>query len=329
MPSKPPPIGIRSIEIENFRRIESLRLEFLDPIGEVSDIAVLAGPNGSGKTSVLEACLLALEHEGDLQATKVDLRRSGEKSYHITAEVDTVLGRFASKVDASNQVDWTNLQTHGKGYPGRIPSLYFSSWRAPKLVGALPISAGKSGQRPRDNERNRVWRAKQFLIDSKAHSLMSQGTLPFENFPDAIARLDDIWALFHPGQHQRFSVEPVNRDPLAGFDVFLCNHENRRIPVDALSSGQLELFAFFGGLLLAKFESGVIVIDEPELHLDPQWHALMIRAIRQFLPQVQLIVATHSPQVYDSVLSFQRHLLVEDSDPRAHAWEQRQGVPTS
>src|SRR5207247_1652919 len=102
---------------------------------------------------------------------------------------------------------------------------------------------------------------------------------------------------------------------------YLRTDGGERVPVDALSSGQLELFALFGSLLRLNFEEGVLVIDEPELHLDPQWHAVMLRAIRQALPKVQLIVATHSPRVYDSVMSFQRHFLVSEADPRAKAWQ--------
>ena len=72
------------------------------------------------------------------------------------------------------------------------------------------------------------------------------------------------------------------------------------------------------------FDEGVVVIDEPELHLDPQWHGLLMLAIQRLLPKVQLIVATHSTRIYDSVLSFQRHFLISETDPRAGAWRVEQ-----
>ncbi|OWK36797.1 hypothetical protein FRUB_09360 [Fimbriiglobus ruber] len=166
---------------------------------------------------------------------------------------------------------------------------------------------------------------KQHLINSRAHKLMSQDTLPKDSdtFSENIRQINDIWATFHPWADEAFVVEPVNTDPSAGFDVFLSSKNGRKIPVDALSSGQLELFGLFGVLMLEKFTDGIVVIDEPELHLDPQWHALMVRAIRRFFPSAQLLVATHSPQVYDSVMSFERHFLIPENDPRAHAWKPR------
>ncbi len=153
---------------------------------------------------------------------------------------------------------------------------------------------------------------------------------PDDEFVSDLQRLNAAWATFHPESDEEFAVEPVSRDPSAGFDVFLSCRDGRKVPVDGLSSGQLELFAFFGALMVAKFKQGVIAIDEPELHLDPQWHALMLRTIRRFLSSAQLLVATHSPRVYDSVLSFQRHFLVPNHDPRAMAWNlQQRGGPTA
>jgi predicted ATPase len=161
---------------------------------------------------------------------------------------------------------------------------------------------------------------------------MSQGILfdDYDPYGYYIARLNEMWAGFYPQSDVSFGVEPVSKDPSAGFDVFLTSSTGYKIPVDALSSGQLELFALFGSLMLVEFEEGIIVIDEPELHLDPQWHGLLIRAIRRFLPKAQLIVATHSPKVYDSVMSFQRHFLVPENDPRATAWKPTpEGTPAA
>src|SRR5688572_31208970 len=44
------------VEIRNFRNIEALDLDMTDPdTGEPLPVAVLVGPNGSGKTTVLDA----------------------------------------------------------------------------------------------------------------------------------------------------------------------------------------------------------------------------------------------------------------------------------
>ncbi len=52
---------IREVHIKNFRAIDHLDLEFVHPGRATLDTALLAGPNGCGKTSVLEACLWGLK----------------------------------------------------------------------------------------------------------------------------------------------------------------------------------------------------------------------------------------------------------------------------
>ncbi len=323
MPAELPnsiPIGIREIVVENFRGIDSLSLKFHDASEGASDTFVLAGPNGSGKTSVLEACLLTLGHPelirspstspvvhlgGEAYRIKAIVRRQGE-------DVDISFGGANLPAGAQRRLD-----------PARVlPCMYFSSWRSPKLVGQVPVTAGRPGKRPANTEENRLWLVKQFLVNAKAHAFMSgPGQLDgISLFETSLKRLNEVWKAFHPGREQSFIVDPISEDPDAGFDVFLVGPPGARLPLDSLSSGQLELFAFFGGLLRSKFDAGVLLIDEPELHLDPQWHRMMLRAIRLFLPRAQLIVSTHSPEVFDSVYSFQRKLLLPPGDPRNVAW---------
>jgi len=43
--------------------------------------------------------------------------------------------------------------------------------------------------------------------------------------------------------------------------------------------------------------SGVVLIDELDLHLHPKWQRLVISALRRTFPKVQFICTTHSPQL--------------------------------
>jgi predicted ATP-binding protein involved in virulence len=52
--------------------------------------------------------------------------------------------------------------------------------------------------------------------------------------------------------------------------------------------------------LLAK-GTGIILIDEIDLHLHPQWQRIVIPSFRRTFPNCQFIVTTHSPQVLSGV----------------------------
>jgi ABC-type cobalamin/Fe3+-siderophores transport system ATPase subunit len=302
-------IGIREISIKNFRGIDELNLSFVGPKREPTQIVVLAGPNGCGKTSVLEACLVALSHErlakGKVGPSAV---RLGEANYAISAIVQT-----ESSVESV-------YVTSDRSAIESLPCAYFSSWRAPGLVGAVGITTGKKGKRPAKTESNRLWVVKQHLVNARAHELFpASGTNGATRYSETTNRLNGAWQQFYPGQ--TFAAEPISSEPDAGFDVFVSGGSQDRISVDDLSSGQLELFLFAGALLVDNWERGVLVIDEPELHLDPQWHRQVIKALVVLKPQCQLIVATHSPEIYHSVRSFERHFLLSEDDERAKAWQ--------
>ena len=77
-------------------------------------------------------------------------------------------------------------------------------------------------------------------------------------------------------------------------------------------------------LFEAKEKPQLVLMDEPELHLDPAWHTLFVRSMRESFPGTQFLLATHSPDIYDSVYSFQRRLLLPEDDPRLKAWHNAQ-----
>jgi predicted ATP-binding protein involved in virulence len=61
---------------------------------------------------------------------------------------------------------------------------------------------------------------------------------------------------------------------------------------------------------------GILLIDEIELHLHPQWQQKIIPNLRAVFPNTQLIVATHSPQVLTTVES-RNIFILQDRELRA------------
>lgn len=73
--------------------------------------------------------------------------------------------------------------------------------------------------------------------------------------------------------------------------------DNRQI--SALSSGERQLLVMLAHLSLNPnlAGSGVFIVDEPELSLHIDWQEKFVDAIREANPNVQLILATHSPAI--------------------------------
>lgn len=105
-----------------------------------------------------------------------------------------------------------------------------------------------------------------------------------------------------------FSNLRVRRSPLR----MTVNKNGEELIVNQLSDGEKCLLAMVGdlarrlaianpGLPDPLQGEGVVLIDEIELHLHPQWQREIIPALTRTFPNCQFIVTTHSPQIISHV----------------------------
>ncbi|MDZ7967224.1 MAG: AAA family ATPase [Nostoc sp. DedSLP03] len=105
-----------------------------------------------------------------------------------------------------------------------------------------------------------------------------------------------------------FSNLRVRRSPLR----MTVKKQGQELIINQLSDGEKCLLAMVGDLArrLAIANpslpdplqgSGVVLIDEIELHLHPKWQREIIPALTRTFPNCQFIVTTHSPQVISQV----------------------------
>ncbi len=74
---------------------------------------------------------------------------------------------------------------------------------------------------------------------------------------------------------------------------------NQEIPLKSLSSGEKQLLR----ILVEVINAGrsTVLIDEPELSMHIDWQRELISGLRTINPEVQLVVATHSPEIMANV----------------------------
>lgn len=104
-----------------------------------------------------------------------------------------------------------------------------------------------------------------------------------------------------PLADNRFDIRIKPRDADASFSF------------DGLSSGQKEMIAtLFLIWRNTRNQPGVVLIDEPELHLNAEWHGDFVYQLRQIAPWNQYILATHSETIFASVDESRRLILEPD-----------------
>lgn len=100
----------------------------------------------------------------------------------------------------------------------------------------------------------------------------------------------------------------VEFDSISGEGRIYFNVNGTVVPTTSLSDGYRSVLALSGDLvwrLLNTFpdspnplhEEGVVLIDELDIHLHPKWQQQIAGLLREQFPNIQFIVATHSPLI--------------------------------
>jgi energy-coupling factor transporter ATP-binding protein EcfA2 len=355
----PPSLRLMKLSARDFRGIDRIELDLTKADGEPLDLVVLAGGNGCGKTALLEAILLVLGRPDllpkdaaplreqirfgvDRFELAADLRFTGEnvEDFRATLEVDfatpdhsSIFSTRPDGVQTERTSGWSCSAT-GTFWPSIE---YFSARREPETLGKIPEVRGAQAE----TEAERLQELKRRLRSASIRDWRA-GRKPGESAP--FARIQRFWQRLS-GEAQVLDVLPVDNDPGSGEEVVLREPKPipedvtslamarrlastrpdipRMVPLDRLSSGQMGIFAFAGPIVFRDRPPDIVLIDEPEQHLHVQWQRDVLDALRELSPSTLYVVATHSEEILGSVLSYERFILVEESDPRARVAQER------
>lgn len=102
-------------------------------------------------------------------------------------------------------------------------------------------------------------------------------------------------------------------------DIVILTKDQQKLPFAALSDGQKAVLLLIGDVAqkMSKLNphlqenvlqdtSGIVLIDELDLHLHPIWQRRIIEDLRTVFPKVQFFATTHSP------ISFNLYAMLEN-----------------
>lgn len=363
-----PGLKLRSLEIENYKRLDSLKVEFPRPrMKNDPDVMVLGSQNGGGKTSALECAgllFLAILTEGKLFRRMPDtgrfidladlLIKSGKKTATVSGvfefdgeEFDVNLsigkgretgGEGAEELRKKLKIQMT-LPRLDREYSFEEalmsllafnseplilpPFIHFNSYRKvqegnPNLAAMVDEPMGRARMM---YSRTRYGPAVSTISAFKIEMLRSLlgGAELFEGFTkeDSGATVEFLNGLLK--RYAGGSIEKLRPLPDNTLDFRITTGSGASFAFDGLSSGQKEIVSTLFLIWRHSQQSPCIVlIDEPELHLNAEWHADFVERLQEYGPNNQYILATHSEQIFGGVNEDRRALLVPaESNPQS------------
>ncbi len=110
-----------------------------------------------------------------------------------------------------------------------------------------------------------------------------------------------------------------------GREDYLFRHRGLDVQLGALSDGFRAYIGWIGDLLYHMClccpygeklvdHRGIVMIDEVDLHLHPEWQLVVLPTIARALPKLQFLCTSHSPIVAGTVESANLHLVLPDGE---------------
>lgn len=277
---------IKSLEVTGVAGISYLSLKFGDGMN------ILCGPNGIGKTTILEC----IAHCFSASKTPVLKRNVNASASRVAAAMDD--GRFAElKIDVyepNKQADIYGLADYGQ---------YLLSLKTTRTFSYKELSGVAKDS---DKQKYHLWQdaingiqlgdIKNWFVNRhlfSAHNTLSDAQV--SNFSLAGKCFSVL--------NEEFVFSHVD----AGTLEIAVDSPGGKIYYEYLSSGFKSSLAILLSIIkevefrfpnekVEDFE-GIVVLDEIELHLHPEWQGRLPKILTSIFPKIQFIVTSHSPHV--------------------------------
>jgi len=278
-------------------------------VANLSNVIVLAGPNGIGKTRLIQEIINLLKNPRTDPTIAIKITATSQ------AELD-LWGKDSLSTLDSNDLSILKQHLHKKRKRGKWASsvVYLDSFRTFEPVQPFQWS----------------WDFGDPLDEEIGWDLLFN---PFKNrFQDTIHAIYKKLGHYRTAISQRYeeyrkagkTEMPIDStDPLQKFkeafslllspkklaDIPISNPkiqyiENEQVlPIDSLSSGEREVFTTVFDLLLHEPSDCIVFFDEPEMHLHPELSFRLLRTLKSVGERNQFIFCTHSPDIITESLN--------------------------
>ena len=321
---------IEEINFKNYKMFAELGLKLNYPTNTKNIVNLIIGRNGCGKTQIIHEIINRLHFiRNGSELSTAFFRRCNKDTYE----------RSIYSLDYNNNIKTLiasrkyNEEEHNYYTVVYIPSKVFSQHMSfennkPKLIRYL--KNGEARIKPGfliENARKEIDEQQVANLSLKSYQLQESSVdETLKQLVDFINNICNKSTISDPKERLQSAIDllnskfaPLDLDTIIlevkGNQVVFANKHNHSVKLhfDELSSGEQQLYTKFSYLITIDPQHSVILIDEPELSLHPQWQNNFVKMLKTIGKSNQFILATHSPYIINN-LSYEDSLIVLDKD---------------
>ncbi len=307
---------IKQIQVNQILHLNGFTIS----LGNSPKHLLITGQNGSGKTQLIKAIAehlqlvcrdstaqrLSLDNKIDVWTNRLKNVNSEPEKVE-TKQILNSLTEQKRQYFGKVQVEFNDVLAMTDAYGNNDFILaYYETFRNPKFEEVHSIEKPDL-TRPNDLSRNKVGQFLKFLADNKVQAALARNE---GNLQDA-ENINNWFNSFRDVLRNLFSDSKLELD----FDYtdysFYINSFGKKFKFTQLSAGYaaaLDIVADLilrmqkpGSLVRAYDKPGIVLIDEPETHLHLALQRQIMPILTKLFPNIQFIVATHSPFILSSL----------------------------
>ena len=328
---------IRKVKWANHPILGNLELNFINPTtNKPYSTIVLAGENGTGKTTILETLNTFLSI-GSFEPFDTIEYEIGDKRYILTpSNISNSLKTFFTRYDVENEISENihsdrNNNSNSIQSDNKDPRSYGSVFSRPRAdyktnkIESVKTNELDKNKYDSDNDDN-FTSLKQLIVDVQNQDNERYSDINDErqtqNLPamtkGEFEQISKIYRFKNAFNNFFDKIKYKKVSNKANEKVVLFEKNGAEISLEHLSTGEKQI-VFRGAYLLKNLSllnNSTIMIDEPELSMHPKWQEKILQYYKTLFTDnagnqiVQLFVATHSDHVLKEAFRDQINTLV-------------------
>ncbi len=275
---------IKKIAIKKFKIFDDICFDFTNKENEINDIIILAGINGTGKTTLLNIIY-------DLFNNKFEnyfkSNQNNKEDYLIDFELFDELNNKNIFVSVSkNKIQWNNAE-------------YFNEIKPEKIINLMHLSNLNTFK----NYKDEIIKLVNQPIIKKI--MQNKNIPPIDIINGEINNIKNIFSEFE------ILSELIEFED---DDLIFKSANNTKVSFDNLSEGEKQLYVTGIYLYKLNINNSIILVDEPEKSIHPIWQQNILKLYQKIGTNNQIITATHSPHIINNVNPTNIKLLISENN---------------